>query len=68
MASLAAMSPLLLGSGLSFLASGETQIALVATFLVLFTMAYSPGAGKFTRAQDASLFFNLKDKPAPKKA
>ena len=40
------MVPLLLASGMSFLATNSsTQIGLVATFLVLYTLAYSPGGG-----------------------
>ena len=46
MLSLAAMFPLLLASGFAFKASStNVENALVATFLVLYTLAYSPGAG-----------------------
>ncbi|KAL9044923.1 MAG: hypothetical protein Q9214_001974, partial [Letrouitia sp. 1 TL-2023] len=46
MLSLAAMFPLLLATGFSFKATRTiTENALVATFLVLYTFAYSPGAG-----------------------
>lgn len=46
MLSLAAMFPLLLATGFSFEATHTiTENALVATFLVLYTFAYSPGAG-----------------------
>lgn len=46
MVSLAAMFPLLLASGFAFEAKNTTtQNGLVATFLVLYTLAYSPGAG-----------------------
>ncbi|CAF9936140.1 MAG: hypothetical protein HETSPECPRED_010028 [Heterodermia speciosa] len=46
MASLAMMFPLLLATGFSFEARNiSTQNALVATFLVLYTFAYSWGAG-----------------------
>ena len=45
-ASLAAMMPLLLATGLSFLANDNSvKIGLVSTFLVLYTLAYSPGGG-----------------------
>lgn len=44
--SLAAMIPLLLAAGLSFLANDNTlKVGLVSTFLILYTLAYSPGAG-----------------------
>ena len=40
------MVPLLLATGLSFLATDSSlQTGLVATFLVLYTLAYSPGGG-----------------------
>lgn len=46
MVSLAAMFPLLLASGFAFeVKNTTTQNGLVATFLVLYTLAYSPGAG-----------------------
>lgn len=45
-ASLAAMVPLLLATGLSFLTErNNVQVGLVSTFLILYTAAYSPGAG-----------------------
>lgn len=44
--SLAAMIPLLIATGFSFEAdSNSAQTGVVATFLMLFTLAYSPGAG-----------------------
>jgi len=44
--SLAAMIPLLIATGFSFKADNSSaQIGVVATFLMLFTLAYSPGAG-----------------------
>ena len=46
MTSLASMVPLLLASGFSFMADNNAvKIGLVSTFLVLYTLAYSPGAG-----------------------
>ena len=46
MTSLAAMFPLLLASGFSYkLESNSGKIAAVTTFLVLYTLAYSPGGG-----------------------
>ncbi|KAL6719777.1 hypothetical protein ACLMJK_001698 [Lecanora helva] len=46
MASLAAMVPLLLATGFSFLTdSNAVKVGLVSTFLILYTFAYSPGAG-----------------------
>ena len=46
MASLAMMFPLLLASGFSFEAkSVSTQNALITTFLILYTFAYSWGGG-----------------------
>ncbi|KAL8950681.1 MAG: hypothetical protein Q9222_003291 [Ikaeria aurantiellina] len=45
MVSLAAMFPLLIATAFSFIANGKLQKGLVATFLLLFTFAYSPGAG-----------------------
>ena len=44
--SLAAMIPFLLASGFSFLANSDSvKVGLVSTFLILYTIAYSPGAG-----------------------
>ena len=46
MVSLAAMIPLLLASGLSFLTTNNSlKVGLVSTFLILYTLAYSPGGG-----------------------
>ena len=46
MTSLASMVPLLLDSGFSFMADNNAvKIGLVSTFLILYTLAYSPGAG-----------------------
>lgn len=46
MASLAAMVPLLLATGFSFLTDNNAvKVGLVSTFLILYTLAYSPGAG-----------------------
>ncbi len=46
MASLAAMVPLLIATAFSFDAkSNSAQVGVVATFVVLYTLAYSPGAG-----------------------
>ncbi|KAI4099508.1 MAG: hypothetical protein LQ339_005935 [Xanthoria mediterranea] len=47
MLSLALMLPFLIGTAFSFKAAEDTsrQRGLTATFLVLYTMAYSPGAG-----------------------
>ena len=46
MASLAAMVPLLLATGFSFLADNNSvKVGLVSTFVILYTLAYSPGAG-----------------------
>lgn len=46
MASLAGTIPLLLATALSFLADEPSvKIGLVATFMILFTIAYSPGGG-----------------------
>ncbi|KAL8790892.1 MAG: hypothetical protein Q9213_000317 [Squamulea squamosa] len=45
MLSLAAMFPFLLATAFSFTANNPPQQGLVATFLVLYTIAYSPGAG-----------------------
>ena len=46
MTSLAAMVPLLLASGFSFLSNdNNVKVGLVSTFLILYTLAYSPGAG-----------------------
>lgn len=45
-ASLAGMIPLLLASALSFLAhEPKVVLGLVSTFVILFTIAYSPGVG-----------------------
>ena len=46
MTSLATMVPLLLATGFSFMSENNTvKVGLVSTFLVLYTAAYSPGAG-----------------------
>ena len=46
MASLASMVPLLLASGFSFMAENNAvKVGLVSTFIILYTLAYSPGAG-----------------------
>ncbi|KAL8969936.1 MAG: hypothetical protein Q9183_001756 [Haloplaca sp. 2 TL-2023] len=45
MLSLAAMFPFLLATAFSFNASQPPREALLALFLVLYTVAYSPGAG-----------------------
>ena len=46
MVSLAAMVPLLIATGFSFEANpNSAHLAVVATFVILYTLAYSPGAG-----------------------
>ena len=46
MTSLAAMCPLLLASGFSYkIESDSAKIAAVTTFLIIYTLAYSPGGG-----------------------
>ena len=46
MTSLAAMCPLLLASGFSYkIESDSGKIAAVTTFLIIYTLAYSPGGG-----------------------
>ena len=46
MVSLACMFPLLLASGFSYkIQDNSGKIAAVATFLILYTLAYSPGGG-----------------------
>ena len=46
MTSLAAMVPLLLASGFSFMCNDNAvKVGLVSTFLILYVLAYSPGAG-----------------------
>ena len=43
--SLAAMVPLLLATGFSFKSHLSVRAGLVSTFLILYTLAYSPGGG-----------------------
>ncbi|KAL8810139.1 MAG: hypothetical protein Q9200_002825 [Gallowayella weberi] len=45
MSSLVAIFPFLLATALSFLATGKQKSSLVAIFLVLYTIAYSPEVG-----------------------
>ena len=46
MVSLAAMVPLLIATGFSFDANSDSaQLGVVGTFVILFTLAYRPGAG-----------------------
>ena len=55
--SLAAMIPLLIATGFSFTAdSNSAQTGIVATFLILFTLAYSPGAGVIPFLYSSEIF------------
>ena len=45
LSSLIAMVPLLLATGLSFMIDGSAKVPVTEIFLILYTAAYSPGAG-----------------------